>query len=310
MSDAMPTCHVPVLLEPLLTALAPTKGQIVIDATFGGGGMTRPFLEAGAAVYAFDQDANAIKRGEKLQADFPNQLTLVHNNFSTMAEEMNARGVEGVDAVIMDLGMSSDQLADEARGFAYKLDAPLDMRMDVARTKLTAAEILNTFPEEKIANIFYQLGDEPKSRVFARHIVAQRKETPFATTQELLTLIEKVYPPKAVQKRAHPALRIFQALRIYINNELDVLHAALPQAAALLKPGGALAVITFHSLEDRAVKKFFKEITEPTRDDIGREIAVSSYRIHTRKITPTAAELEVNNRARSAHLRILERVTL
>ncbi len=286
------------------------KGGVFIDGTFGGGGMTAALLEAGAEhVIAIDQDKTALTRRPDLEKKYQNKLTLMHGNFSDMRTLAENTGVKSVSGIVLDLGMSSDQLDDESRGFAFRLDGPLDMRMDKTKGE-TAAEILNTYSEQALADIFKKYGDEPKARPLARSILKAREIQKFETTKQFLIEIEKIYPLKPMQKRSHPALRIFQALRIQVNREMDALEAALPQAVKMLKVGGRLCVIAFHSLEDRFVKNFMRDLCKYELDHIGRKCGEAKFKLPVKKIKPSTSEIEKNPRSRSAHLRVLERVSL
>jgi 16S rRNA (cytosine1402-N4)-methyltransferase len=211
-----------------------------------------------------------------------------------------------VDGVLLDLGFSSDQLDDVERGLSYHHDGPLDMRLG-SHVKWTAADVLNNKREEELADIFYVYGEEPKSRVLARAVVKTRKAEPYATTFDLLKTIEEIYPSRPHLKRAHPAARIFQALRVAVNDELAVLERALPVAARCLKVGGKLAVISFQPLEERAVKAAFRALCVDELDGVGRVVKAAPFKMG-KKIVPTEAEIERNPRARSAILRVLERV--
>lgn len=305
MVHELETVHIPVLLEEVLVQLGTVANKTYIDGTFGGGGYSAALLSAGARVIGVDQDETALARGAQLVAQYPEKITLVHANFAQLAQVAEQAECPAVDGVVLDLGISSDQLDDPARGLTFRQDGPLDMRLD-QKTEETAADILNTYPEAVLVKIFREYGDEPKAGVLARKISQIRKETPFVTTGEFLKLIEQLYPARA-QQRAHPAGRIFQALRIHINQELKALEEVLPQARDLLKPGGKLCVVTFHSLEDRVVKRFMRDQCQPVLDSIGRQIDTAPYHQPVKKIVPTAAEIEANPRAKSAHLRVLER---
>ena len=257
--------HVPVLLQEVIEIIAPLDGALVVDGTFGAGGYTRAFLEAGANVIAFDRDPNAIAGGQELLAAHGDALTLIEAPFSLMDDELVARGVGSVDAIVLDIGVSSMQLDEAHRGFAFRHDGPLDMRMD--QEGPTAADIVNSWSETDLADLFFTYGEERRSRAIARFICEVREEWPIKTTRGLATLIEKLMP---VRKRGpgpviHPATRVFQALRIAVNDELGELVSALYGAEKLLKPGGRLAVVTFHSLEDRIVKRFIADAAKTSR---------------------------------------------
>ncbi|MFZ2619375.1 MAG: 16S rRNA (cytosine(1402)-N(4))-methyltransferase RsmH [Alphaproteobacteria bacterium] len=308
MNDSVPatTVHVPVLLEGVMQQLGELKDKKLIDGTLGGGGYTTAFLHGGASVMAFDQDAVAIERAQKtILPQHKKSLILVHNSFAHMAEEAVAHGWEKVDGIALDLGISSDQLDTPDRGFTYQQNGVLDMRL--GQTGRTAADVLNRSDERELADIFYYFGDEPKSRPLARAIVQTRKTQPFQTTSDLLKVIEQIYPPRVWLKRKHPAQRLFQAVRMAVNNEVDALAAVIPQAASLLAEGGKLCIVTFHSIEDRMVKQAYRELCQPVLDGVGRQIAEGDYFMPVRKVVPTDAEVAANPRARSGTLRVLQR---
>lgn len=291
-----------------MAQLNDVSGKTIIDGTFGGGGYSAALLSAGAAcVVGIDQDASALERAKPLQEKYGETLKLAHANFSAMTKVAQDHDFEEVDAVVLDLGISSDQLDDPARGLSFRADGPLDMRLD-GHGEETAADVLNTYSEAALVDIFRKYGEEPKARPLAKRIVAMRKEALWETTSQLLKLIEQFYPAR-FQQRAHPAGRIFQALRIHINQELSALEEVLPQAQKLLKPGGKLCVVTFHSLEDRLVKRYFRDQCVAPVDEIGRQIGEAPYRQPVRKVAPTQEEIERNPRSKSAHLRVLERVS-
>jgi 16S rRNA (cytosine1402-N4)-methyltransferase len=300
------TVHVPVLFDAVLAAFAPLENKVFVDATLGGGGHTRGLLEGGAAkVLGLDWDAAALARCEPLVKEFAGRLQIFHTPYNAVADVVRAHAPGGADGILIDAGFSSDQLDDPTRGLSYHTEGPLDMRLNSLASH-TAADILNTAREEELADIFYQLGEEPKSRPLARLIVTTRKHKPFETTKDLLQAIEAIYPPRFGLKRAHPAARIFQALRVAVNEELEVLEQALNAGAASLKPGGRLAIITFQPLEERLVKKVFRACCEDTLDDIGRVAEEAPFKQMPKRMA-TAAEEAVNPRARSAILRVLER---
>lgn len=299
--------HVPVLLPEVMEAIAPIQDSVVVDGTFGAGGYTRAFLEAGAQVIAFDRDPDAIAAGQSLIADYPDRLTLIEAPFSQLQDELTDRDLGPVDAVVLDIGVSSMQLDQAHRGFAFRFDGPLDMRMD--QSGETAADIINSWSEADLADLFYVYGEERRSRAIAKYIVDVRDEWPITTTRGLANLIEKLVP---VRKRGpgpaiHPATRVFQALRIAVNDELGELVSALYGAENMLKPGGRLAVVTFHSLEDRIVKRFFTEAGETARGSRHLpDVDVASARFETltrRPVVPGDEEMAMNPRARSAKLR-------
>lgn len=303
--------HIPVLLPEVMDAASPLSGALVVDGTFGAGGYTRGFLDAGAKVIAFDRDPDAIAAGGSLVAGHGDALILVEAPFSLMAQELEARGVMAVDAVVLDIGVSSMQLDEAHRGFAFRHDGPLDMRMD--QNGPSAADIVNGWSEGDLADLFYLYGEERRSRAIARLICEVRDEWPIKTTRGLATLIEKLMP---VRKRGpgpviHPATRVFQALRIAVNDELGELVGALYAAERLLKPGGRLVVVTFHSLEDRIVKRFFADAAATSRGSRHQpDVAVELARFEPttrRPVVPGDAEMADNPRARSAKLRAARR---
>ena len=306
---AKPSRHIPVLASEFLAALAPKDGEIYIDGTFGAGGYTRAILEAAnCKVLALDQDPAAFFAGEALRREFGDRLTLISNSFSRMEREVGKIGLAAVDGVVLDIGVSSMQLDDPERGFSFMRDGPLDMRM--SQEGPTAAAIVNSVKEEKLADIFYHLGEERRSRAIARAIVNARTSEPFATTKALVEVVERVLG-KAHGNEKHPATRTFQALRIFVNDELGELARGLAAAERILKPGGRLVVVSFHSLEDRIVKRFLTvrsgKNSSPSRHLPEQSIKSEppSFRIvNSRPLTPSKGELEVNPRARSARLRV------
>jgi 16S rRNA (cytosine1402-N4)-methyltransferase len=308
MSPAVPAPHVPVLLAEVIAALEVAPGETHVDGTFGAGGYSKAILEKGAArVYAFDRDPEAIEEGEALAASSGGRLTLVPERFSRMRQALAARGVEQVDGVTLDVGVSSMQLDRAERGFSFQSDGPLDMRMGAEGA--TAADFLNRAPEEEIADILYRYGEEPKSRRIARSIVAAR---PIERTAQLAEIVRRAAGHHPGMKK-DPATRTFQAIRIHLNEELDELEGGLEAAERVLGPGGRLAVVTFHSLEDRIVKRFL-------RDRSGAVPAVSrhlpqaaasprraTFEAVARPVRAGEEEIRVNPRARSATLRAARR---
>ncbi len=300
--------HIPVLLHEVLAALALKPGDVVIDATFGAGGYTRAFLEAGAIVHAFDRDPDAIAAGrlwEETRSD-PPRLVLHHRRFSEMQDAMAAAGIERVDAIVMDIGVSSMQLDQAARGFAFSQDGVLDMTM--SQSGPTAADFLNTAREEDIADVLYRFGEERQSRRIARAVVAAR---PILTTGQFADVVRKAlgYRPGAPKD---PATRSFQAVRIHVNGELDELEAALAASEHLLGDGGRLAVVSFHSLEDRIVKHFLREAAGATARanrylPEAPQAQPATFAGLSKAIRPTEAETTRNPRARSATLRAATR---
>jgi 16S rRNA (cytosine1402-N4)-methyltransferase len=294
--------HIPVLLDEVVAAIAPAPGMTIVDATFGAGGYTAALLEAGAMVHAFDRDPDAIAAGQAMVARYEGRLALHPARFSAMRAELAAIGITQVDAVVMDIGVSSMQLDQGERGFAFMHDGPLDMRM--SQDGESAADFLNTADEEAIANVLYHYGEERQSRRVARAIVAAR---PLATTGELARVVRRALGHKPHDKK-DPATRTFQAVRIHVNDELAELEAGLAAAEALLKEGGVLAVVSFHSLEDRIVKHFLRAGSGAGRAisrHLPGEIAgpAPSFTQVSKGIRPTEAEIARNPRARSSTLR-------
>ncbi len=293
--------HVPVLIDEVIAALAVHDGGTAVDGTFGAGGYTRAMLSAGAGrVIAFDRDPDAIDEGRSLVPD--SRLTLINERFSQMDRVLAERGIGHVDAIALDIGVSSMQLDRADRGFSFSADGPLDMRM--SKSGLTAAEFLNSADEGEIARILREYGEEPRARSIARAIVAAR---PVERTAELAAIVRRAAGFRPGQK-ADPATRTFQAIRIHLNAELDELEQGLEAAERALKPGGRLAVVTFHSLEDRIVKRFFRERSggmpagsrhRPVQQD-PRE---PTFERVAKPVSPTERELAANPRARSARLR-------
>lgn len=291
--------HIPVLLDEVVAALAPAPGERIVDATFGAGGYTRAILATGAQVIAFDRDPDAIAAGRA--ADLPG-LTLVHSDFSALEAALDAP----VDGLTMDIGVSSMQLDQAERGFSFQSDGPLDMRM--SQEGPSAADFLNTADEEAIADILYHYGDEPKSRRVARAIVAAR---PLTRTSELANVVRKALGHRPHDKK-DPATRTFQAIRIHVNRELGELADGLAAAERVLKPGGRLAIVTFHSLEDRLVKRFLRDRSGNApggsrhlpQADAG---IAPSFEAVGRAVRAGEAEVARNPRARSATLRTARR---
>ena len=304
--------HVPVLLTEVLEALAPRAGATYLDATFGGGGYSAAILQAApCTLWAIDRDAEAIARGSSLVARFPGRLHLLQGTFGNMLELLGEKGVHQLDGVVLDFGVSSFQLDDPSRGFSFRSDGPLDMRM--GQHGPTAADLVNTLPEAEIADILYEFGEERASRRIAKAIVAARQEAPIETTGRLAEIVRSVLPPD--RSGHHPATRSFQALRIRVNDELAEIERALDQAAALLAPGGRLVAVSFHSLEDRIVKRFMTEasgrVPAPSRHSPSSLVARAEpdFRLLTHKaVRPGEAETIHNPRARSSRLRAMERI--
>jgi 16S rRNA (cytosine1402-N4)-methyltransferase len=299
--------HVPVLLAEVLAALAPQAGHRCVDATFGAGGYSTALLDAGARVLAIDRDPAAVAAGRSLVERSAGRLTLVQGRFGELERLAEETGFAPADGVVLDIGVSSMQLDDPERGFSFQADGPLDMRMSGAGP--SAADIVNEAEESDIADILYQFGEERRSRAIARAIVARRRERPFGRTLELAALVERVLGRGKVGGR-HPATRTFQALRIYVNDELGELAQGLAAAEGALKPDGRLAVVAFHSLEDAVVKRFLQARTGK-REGGSRHLPPGapperepSFRfVNPKPVSPAETEIAVNPRARSARLR-------
>ena len=302
--------HIPVLGHEAVQMLKPGDGGLYVDATFGAGGYSRAILEIpGTRVIGIDRDRTAISGGFDLVDRSAGRLTLVEERFSRLAEVCAAQGIQGVDGVVMDVGVSSMQLDQADRGFSFRLDGPLDMRM--GHHGPTAADVIATASDADLANIIYIFGEERYSRQIARAVVASRQQAPIVTTRALADIVSKVVRSRPGE--IHPATRTFQGLRIFVNGELDELHLALAAAERVLKPGGRLVVVSFHSLEDRIVKNFLTE-----RSNVGggsRHLpevaqAAPSFAILTKRpVTAGAEEIAANPRARSAKLRAAERTS-
>jgi 16S rRNA (cytosine1402-N4)-methyltransferase len=300
------------MLREVLDALAPRDGGIYLDGTFGGGGYAGAILDrAACTLWAIDRDPEAIERGAALAARHPGRLHLLQGRFGDMFDLLAAQGVASLDGVVLDLGVSSWQIDDPARGFSFRFDGPLDMRM--GREGATAADLVNRLPEQELADTLFRFGEERLSRRIARAIVAARATAPIVTTARLAGIIRAVVPPE--RSGLDPATRSFQALRLRVNDELGEIERALRGAVDLLGDGGRLVVVAFHSLEDRLVKQFMTEATgrapAPSRHD-PRGLtprAAAEFRLLTpRALRPQGSETDANPRARSARLRAMQRV--
>lgn len=307
--------HTTVLLEEAVEGLAIKPDGIYVDCTLGGAGHSALILSklgTHGKLYAFDQDETAISNAKIKLAAYEDKLTIIKSNFLYLKEELEKQGVEKVDGVLYDLGVSSPQLDTPERGFSYHHEAPLDMRMD-NDASLSAYEVINQWSYEELVKIFFRYGEEKFSKQIARKIEAARELKPIQTTAELVELIKEAIPAPARRKGGHPAKRIFQAVRIAVNDELAVFEKSLNQAFELLNQGGRISVITFHSLEDRICKATFKKASETPDLPPGLPIIPDEYKpelkLITRKpILPSDEELANNNRARSAKLRIAEKL--
>ncbi|MBX9758848.1 MAG: 16S rRNA (cytosine(1402)-N(4))-methyltransferase RsmH [Beijerinckiaceae bacterium] len=301
-----PARHIPVLLEEAVSALSPHEGGVYLDGTFGAGGYCRALLaHAGVRVIALDRDPTAIAAGAAMVDEFNGRLMLRSARFGALDEAAQAAGFDALDGIVLDIGVSSMQLDEAARGFSFRFEGPLDMRMEMSGR--SAADIVNQGEEEEIADILYHFGEERLSRRIARAIVHDREIEPYTTTAQLAGLIERINPPRFGQ--IHPATRSFQGLRIAVNDELGELARALAAAERILKPGGTLAIVSFHSLEDRIVKQFFAE-----RSGRGRarsrllpgepaQAAPTFDCPAPQPLGPSETEIRMNPRSRSARLR-------
>ncbi len=307
-----PARHIPVMLSEVLAALEPKDGEIVVDGTFGAGGYSEALLQqADCKIIAIDRDPEAFRLSGQLAERYPGRLLAVLGRYSEMDELAASEGFTSVDGVALDLGVSSMQLDEPARGFSFMQDGPLDMRMGQGGP--SAGDIVNTLPEQELAEIFHKLGEERRGRAIAKAIVARRAEQPILTTAELADLVARVLGRKHDDKK-HPATRTFQGLRLYLNDELDELANGLAAAERLLRARGRLAVVTFHSLEDRIAKRFFTSRSAPPPrasrhlPEATGEILAPSFRLLNRRpLEPNQAEIRRNPRARSARLRAAER---
>lgn len=304
------TGHIPVLLQEVISGLAPQAGKLYIDATFGRGGYTRAILEsADCRVIGIDRDPEAISMGKQFEQEFPERFQILKGSFSQLTELLQSINVTKIDGIAFDFGVSSPQLDTAERGFSFRMDGPLDMRM--GDEGQTAADLVNTESEEDLANIIYRYGEEHASRKIARAIVNKRVETPFTRTSELADLIASIMPRR---DETHPATKTFQAIRIAVNDELREIEIALPQTENLLNAGGRLAVVTFHSLEDRIVKNFLRDRSGKNshgsrhRPQIVQDNAPTFKLVANKAIKPSNDEVRSNPRARSSKLRVAERI--
>ena len=302
--------HTPVLLKEVVEVLAPKAGETMVDCTLGGGGHSEALLEAGASVIGLDQDPDALAFAkERRLRRFESRFHPARANFSQLSTVLEGMGVAQVDGMLIDLGVSSWQLDTAERGFSFMREGPLDMRMNPEEGP-TAADLVNTASAAELVHIFREYGEEPNARRIAAHLVSARMARPFQTTMQLALAIEEASPRRS---RVHPATRVFQALRIAVNRELEVLQSVLAQAPALLRPGGRLAIISFHSLEDRIVKEFFKLHSMPELDrpewPAPRPNPEYIFDALTRKpVIASAEEQQRNPRSRSAKLRAVIKI--
>lgn len=304
--------HVPVMLDKALEYLQVHPSGIYVDGTLGGGGHSQAIakrLNTGH-LYAFDRDHAAIERGYERLRPFLDKVSIIHDNFENMSSQLHAFGVDGVDGILLDLGVSSFHFDEAARGFSYRHDAPLDMRMDVS-SAFSAYELINTYSMDELTRVFKRYGEEPFARPIAKNIIKAREDAPVKTTEQLVQIIKASLPQKVLKKKGHPAKKVFQAMRIEVNDELETLKNTLKHALDLLNPNGRLVVITFHSLEDRIVKQIFKDASTvdhpkelPTMPQTTPDFNV----LHRKVIVPSEREIEENPRSKSAKLRAIERV--
>ncbi|MBZ5200310.1 16S rRNA (cytosine(1402)-N(4))-methyltransferase RsmH [Planomicrobium chinense] len=307
--------HTTVLLQETVDGLNIRPDGVYVDCTLGGAGHSEYLvkqLSDEGHLYCFDQDATAIAHAQVKLKDYLHRITFIHSNFKFIKEQLEMRGIEKVDGILYDLGVSSPQLDTPERGFSYHNDAPLDMRMDQS-AELTAYHVVNEWPFEDLVRIFYRYGEEKFSKQIARKIEAARETAPIETTGQLVELIKDGIPAFARRKGGHPAKRIFQAIRIAVNDELGSAETSLQDALDLLAVGGRVSVITFHSLEDRLCKTLFKEASSmpelPPNLPMIPAGMEPKFKLITRKpILPSEEELEQNNRSRSAKLRIVEKI--
>lgn len=302
--------HFSVLKKESIEGLNLKKDSIVVDATLGYAGHSSEILKniPNGHLYAFDQDKEAIKYSKDILSKISDNFTIIHSNFVNLKEELNELGIEKVDAILFDLGVSSPQIDDSSRGFSFMQDAKLDMRMN-QDDELSAYEVVNNYALDELIDIFYTYGEEKFSKVIAKGIINSR---PINTTKELVTVIEESVGKKYFNLH-HPERNIFQAIRIEVNKELDVLKSVLPDAIDLLNVGGRMSVITFHSLEDRIVKKIFKDNSEINEMVKGLPQIPDEYKpkiklINKKVILPSEDEIKENSRSKSAKLRVIERV--
>jgi 16S rRNA (cytosine1402-N4)-methyltransferase len=301
--------HRPVLESEVVELLAPKPGSLVLDATLGGGGHTEAILKTGADVLALDQDPDAIAYAADRLSEFGGRVTLRQANFRDATRVLDELGIAQIGGALLDVGVSSRQLENAERGFSVMRNGPLDMRMD-PRRELTAAEVVNSYSEEELTRIFREYGEEPAARRIASHLVKWRKSTPFTETMQLAKAVEKVVWRHG---RRHPATQVFQALRMEVNDELGALEQGLRGLTSRLESGARVAVITFHSLEDRIVKNFFRDLSrewldQPNWPEPKRNPEFALRLITPKPIDPSETEQRLNPRSRSAKLRVAEKI--
>ncbi|MCQ4923843.1 16S rRNA (cytosine(1402)-N(4))-methyltransferase RsmH [Tissierella carlieri] len=308
--------HISVLLGEVLDGLNIKKDGIYVDGTLGGAGHSSEIVKrlTTGKLIGIDQDLNALKKASEVLEEYSDKVILIHNNYENIDEVLNDLGIEKVDGILLDLGVSSHQLDEESRGFSHNKDAPLDMRMDET-SSFSAWDVVNKYSEEELEKIIWNYGEDRWARRIAKFIVEERKEKSIDTTLQLVSAIKKAIPKEVRKDGHHPAKKTFQAIRIEVNRELDVLIESIPKMVNLLNPDGRLAIITFHSLEDRIVKEGFKElyidcICPPHLPKCvcqkNREIEI----ITRKPIIPSEEEIAINPRSRSAKLRIAEKLNV
>jgi len=306
--------HIPVMKEEVVTLLRPRPGSLLLDGTLGGGGHAAALLEASSPesiLIGLDQDAAALEIATHRLAAFGKRCIFVRDNFSNAATVLRELKWEGVDSVLLDLGFSSIQVEDGSRGFSFLRPGPLDMRMD-DRREMNAADVVNSASEEELRHIFREFGEEPAARALARQVVKERLATPIRATTDLANLIARALP-RSPRSRLHPATRVFQALRIAVNQELDHLAAFLHEGFRLLRPGGRMAILAYHSLEDRLVKEAFRRWAATCLCPPQLQVCACGWSPQVRILTPkplfpSSEEIARNPRARSARLRVVERL--
>lgn len=307
--------HTSVLLQECIDSLVIKPNGIYVDGTLGRAGHSSEILKRipKGHLYCFDKDQQAILESEGRLAAVSSNFTIIHAGFKNLKCELQNRGVDGIDGLLLDLGVSSPQFDEASRGFSYRYDAPLDMRMDQSQP-LSAYEVVNTYEFNELMRIFYRYGEDSFAKQVARKIEQARSVKPIETTFELVDIIKSAYPSKVLNSKGHPAKKIFQAIRIEVNDELSELETVLEDALAMLKTGGRVAVISFHSLEDRIVKETFVRMSSQPKIDkriplLPDQLEDAPYRLVTKKpILAGEAELKENNRSHSAKLRVIERV--
>ena len=307
--------HTSVLLQECIDSLVIKPNGIYVDGTLGRAGHSSEILKRipNGHLYCFDKDQQAILESEGRLAAIGSNFTIIHAGFKNLKSELQNRGVDEIDGLLLDLGVSSPQFDEASRGFSYRYDAPLDMRMDQSQP-LSAYEVVNTYEFNELMRIFYRYGEDSFAKQVARKIEQARSVKPIETTFELVDIIKSAYPAKVLNSKGHPAKKIFQAIRIEVNDELSELETVLEDALAMLKIGGRVAVISFHSLEDRIVKETFVRMSSQPKIDkriplLPGQLEEAPYRLVTKKpILAGEAELKENNRSHSAKLRLIERL--